>query len=336
MAPDARMQLAVVIPLYNEEATLPELHRRLTDVLQELPTTYEVLFVDDGSTDGTAAMLDEIAEVDPAVAVVHLSRNFGHQQAITAGLDLADGDAVVVMDGDLQDPPELIPQMLARWRQGWDVVYAVRRRRKERWFRRASYYVFYRLLRLVSDVPIPLDAGDFCLLDRAVVTAIRQLPERVRFVRGLRSFVGFRQTSLEYDRPPRYAGKAKYSLAALVRLALDGIVNFSSFPLNLVTCLGLLGALVACGLIVWVLLHALQFQAAPQGWVSTLMVVLFMGSVQLLSLGILGEYLRRIFLEVKGRPPYFIARYVKFRESTPREGAKRLDQQTEARRLRRD
>ena len=240
--------------------------------------------------------------------MLQLSRNFGHQPAVTAGLDHARGRAVVVMDGDLQDPPELVPALVDRWRAGFDVVYAVRRKRKEGAALRLAYALFYRLLGAVSELPIPLDSGDFCLMDRRAVDALRSLPERARFLRGLRAYVGFRQVGLPYEREARAGGRPKYTIRSLTGLAVDGLVSFSAAPLRLVTRLGLASALVALGLLGWALLDALRNRTAPRGWASTIVVVLFMGAVQLISLGIVGEYIRLIFVEVKRRPTYIVGR----------------------------
>jgi dolichol-phosphate mannosyltransferase len=300
-------ELSVVVPLYNEEENLPELHRRLTAVLGSMGLDYEMVLVDDGSTDGMPALLAGLRGSDPRVTALTLSRNFGHQAAVTAGIDHARGRAVVVMDGDLQDPPEVIPDLVERWRGGADVVYAVRRRRKEGVLKRAGYATFYRLLAATSELDIPLDSGDFGLMDRRVVDAMRAMPERRRFVRGLRAFVGFRQEGLEYERAARGSGQPKYTLRALVRLAVDGLVSFSGAPLRLVTYLGLTSAAVAMALTAWVLVDAFTTRTAPAGWASTSLIVLFLGSVQLIGLGIMGEYVRLIFLEVKGRPTYVVA-----------------------------
>jgi dolichol-phosphate mannosyltransferase len=250
--------------------------------------------------------LDALHARDGHVVVVHLSRNFGHQAAVSAGLDQARGQAVIVMDGDLQDPPEVLDQFIQRWREGYEVVYAVRTQRKENLFKRAGYYLFYRLLRWISDLDIPLDSGDFCLMDRRVVEVLRHLPEKVRFVRGLRTFVGFRQIGLPYARDSRAAGQPKYGFRALLRLAIDGLVGFSSYPLTLVNHVAVLSVAAALALTVWVLADACYNRTTPRGWASTMLVVLFMGSIQLLSLGIMGEYLRRIFIETKGRPTYIV------------------------------
>jgi polyisoprenyl-phosphate glycosyltransferase len=299
--------ISVVVPLFNEQENVPELHRRLVQALDILGEPYEILFVDDGSRDQTPRLIDELHEVDPNLSVVRLSRNFGHQPAVSAGLDHASGQAVIVMDGDLQDPPEVIPQFVERWRAGFDVVYAVRRRRKEGAVKRLGYHAFYRILNAISDLDIPLDSGDFCLMDRRVVDALRDVPERARFVRGLRTFVGFRQTGLDYERAAREAGRPKYSLTALLGLAVDGLVSFSSYPLRLVTYLGICAAVLALVLVCWVLIEVMiQIDYLPRGWASLAVIVLFMGAVQLISLGIIGEYIRLIFLESKQRPTYVL------------------------------
>lgn len=299
--------LSVVVPLRNEEATVDELHRRLAATLQAANVSYEIIAVDDGSIDATADRLDDLAIDDDRLIVLHLSRNFGHQAAVSAGIDHARGAAVVVMDGDLQDPPEVVAQLVDVWRAGYDVVYGVRRHRKESWFKRLGYAAFYRIWNAISDLDIPLDSGDFCLMDRRVVDVLAHLPERMRFMRGLRSFVGFRQIGLPYERAARAAGSSKYGLGALVALAIDGLVSFSGYPLRLVTHLGLATICVAFALLAWVLFDAWFSHTAPLGWASTIVVVLFMSSVILFCLGIIGEYLRLIFLEVKQRPTYVVA-----------------------------
>jgi dolichol-phosphate mannosyltransferase len=301
-APD----LSIVVPFFNEEEIVGELYRRLINALDALWLSYELVFVNDGSGDRTPALLDELRLRDPRVVPVHLSRNFGHQSAISAGLAHARGQAVLIMDGDLQDPPEVLGRFIERWREGYEVVYAVRTRRKENILKRAGYYLFYRLLRAVSDLDIPLDSGDFCLMDRKVVDVLNHLPERMRFVRGLRTFVGFRQIGVTYPRAAREAGKPKYTFRALVRLAIDGVIGFSSAPLNLVTYVGLISGGTALVLLAWLPADAWLNDRTPSGWAVVVVVALFMGSLQLLSLGIVGEYVRRIFLEVKGRPTYIV------------------------------
>ena len=302
-------ELSVVVPLYNEEENISSLHERLTRSIGSMGLSYEIVFVDDGSRDATARMIEELAESDPHLTTIQMSRNFGHQPAVSAGLEHATGRAVIVMDGDLQDPPEILPQFVDRWHEGFDVVYAVRRNRKEGLMKRAGYFGFYRLLQAISDLDMPLDSGDFCLMDRRVVDAMKELPERKRFVRGLRTFVGFRQTGLAYERAAREAGKPKYGFAGLLGLAVDGLVSFSDSPLRLVTRLGVFTAFLAVGMTIWILIDAFFQKSAPRGWASLIVVVLYMGSVQLLSLGIIGEYIRLIFLESKGRPTYIIDRY---------------------------
>jgi glycosyltransferase involved in cell wall biosynthesis len=299
-------ELSVVVPLFNEESNVGPLHDRLVASLTPLGMDYELVFVDDGSSDATPRLLGRLRDLDPSVVVIRLSRNFGHQAAVSAGLDRARGRGVVVMDGDLQDPPEVLPQFVERWRGGFDVVYAIRRRRKEGATKRLGYFVFYRIWNAVSDLDIPLDSGDFCLMDRKVVDALNALPERMRFARGLRTFVGFRQSGLDYERDARASGRPKYSLRGLIGLAVDGLVSFSSYPLRLVTYLGIGTATLAVAMMVWVFLDAFTHQTAPRGWASVIVTVLFMGSIQMIGLGIVGEYLRLIFLEVKGRPSYII------------------------------
>jgi polyisoprenyl-phosphate glycosyltransferase len=301
--------VSVAIPLYNEEENVRELHRRLDLALRSLDLPYEIILVNDGSRDGTPRLIEELRRLDRHVVPLHLSRNFGHQAAVSAGIDHARGQAIIVMDGDLQDPPEVLPQFLQKWREGYEVIYAVRQRRKEGRVKRMGYLCFYRILHAISDLDIPLDSGDFCLMDRRVADVLRHLPERMRFVRGLRSFAGFRQVGLPYERAAREAGEPKYNLRALMFLAVDGLVSFSSYPLRLVTYLGFVTICLAMALLIWVLCDALYNRTAPRGWASTLVTVLFMGSIQLFSLGIIGEYIRLIFLESKQRPTYVIRDY---------------------------
>lgn len=303
------VDLSVVIPVHDEAENLAPLLRRLVDALEGLNLTFEVVFVDDGSLDASPQILRALQDGDPRVGVIALSRNFGHQAAVTAGLDHARGRAAVVMDGDLQDPPEVIPSLVDRWRLGFDVAYAIRRNRKESWPKRLGYFGFYRLLGAIAELDIPLDSGDFCLMDRRVVLALNALPERARFVRGLRTFVGFRQVGVPYDRAARHSGKPKYTFRALLGLAVDGIVSFSGYPLRLLTYLGIATATLAIALTAWVFFDAFVHQSAPRGWASVIVAVLFMGSMQMVGLGIVGEYVRLIFLETKGRPSYIVAEH---------------------------
>jgi dolichol-phosphate mannosyltransferase len=301
-------ELSVVVPFFNEQENVTEMYRRLSMVLPTTVSEYELVFVNDGSRDATTAILEDLHRNDARVTVIHLSRNFGHQAAISAGILHARGRCVAVMDGDLQDPPEVLPEFIRMWRSGYGVVYAVRTKRKEGLLKRAAYHTFYRLLALVSDIDIPIDSGDFCVMDRQVVAALNDLPERMRFVRGLRTFVGYKQVGLEYERDARAAGRPKYSFRALMRLAVDGLVSFSTYPLRLAVYTGFATAFFALLLTIWVLADALSKRTAPQGWASTLVIVIFMGSIQLISLGIIGEYLSRIFVESKQRPAFVVAK----------------------------
>jgi dolichol-phosphate mannosyltransferase len=302
----ATPEISVVVPLYNEAENVAELYRRLRTCLDPLWFSFELVLVDDGSADQTPELLDSLQRRDERVVVLHLSRNFGHQAAVCAGIDAARGQAVIVMDGDLQDPPEVFEQLVARWREGFEVVYAVRQKRKENLFKRTAYFLFYRLLRAVSDLDIPLDSGDFCLMDRRVVDVLKHLPERMRFVRGLRTFVGFRQCGVRYERAAREAGDSKYSFAALVRLAMDGLIGFSSFPVTMIAILGILSAGLAMVFTLWFVVGAGLTGTSPPGWAVAAAVVLLMGSFQLMGQGILGAYIRRIFIECKGRPTYIV------------------------------
>jgi polyisoprenyl-phosphate glycosyltransferase len=300
--------LSVVIPIYNEQATISELYRRLTHVLSQnlAELAYEIVFVNDGSTDGSIQILTKLHADDPGVKVVNLSRNFGHQAAITAGLDYAMGGAVICMDGDVQDPPELIPTLVARWRDGNDVVYAVRKLRKEGFIKRGCYAAFYRLLRRLSMVSIPIDAGDFALMDRRVVDCLKALPERSRFIRGLRTWIGFQQIGVEYEREKRFAGTPKYTWPKLVTLAINGLLSFSALPLRIATAFGFMISFCSLlGIIVALYLKLFTDQAIP-GWTATVIPILVLGGIQLLSIGILGEYIAQIFDEVKQRPLYVV------------------------------
>jgi dolichol-phosphate mannosyltransferase len=300
--------LSIVIPIYNEEATILELYRRLTAVLiQSLAEfAYEIVFVNDGSIDGSMHILIKLHSDDPSVKIVNLSRNFGHQAALTAGLDYAKGDVVICMDGDLQDPPEMIPSLIARWKDGNDVVYAVRKVRQEGLVKRLCYAAFYRLLRRVSMVSIPLDAGDFALMDRRVVNCLKAIPERGRFIRGLRTWIGFRQMGVEYEREKRFAGTPKYTWAKLMKLGVDGLLSFSAIPLRIATALGFAISLCSLFGIMVALYFKLFTDNAIPGWTTTVIPILFLGGIQLLSIGIMGEYIAQIFDEVKQRPVYLV------------------------------
>jgi len=300
------MLLSVVIPVLNEHRNIPELARRLRGIL-ESSVGFEVVFVNDGSTDATFELLHQLYEQDKRFKSVHLARNFGHQAAISAGLQAATGDAVVVMDGDLQDAPEAIPEFLARWSEGYDVVYAVRSRRQTSRVKLVAYKAFYRILKAISQMDIPVDSGDFSLMDRKVVDAVNGMPERTRFVRGLRRWVGFRQIGVDVPRDARFAGEPKYNFRRLLRLALDGFFAFSYRPLQIASLLGLVVSAVAMALAV-ALVALKVFHGIPLlGWTSLMVAMLFLGGVQLISLGILGEYVGRIYDEARGRPSYIVA-----------------------------
>ncbi len=331
---DADRLLSVVVPLYNEQSGIATLFDRLFAVLDGMAIRAEVILVDDGSRDRTAELVRQRAEVDPCVKLVQLSRNFGHQAAISAGMDHASGDALVVMDGDLQDPPEEIPKFLAKWREGYDVVYAIRRSRKEGWIKRAAYWMFYRMLRRVSMIEVPPDSGDFGLIDRRVLLLLRMMPERNRFLRGLRSWVGLRQTGVEVDRAKRSAGESKYTMAKLVGLAMDGFISFSYAPLQLATRTGFFISGVGFLFGAWLIVMRLGWAIEVPGWTSLMVVVVFLGGVQLITTGILGEYIGRIYDEVKRRPLYIVAQTTNVEPNASRlEGENRIGVEKVERRL---
>jgi len=309
MSKPASTTLSIIVPIFNEEQVIPELYKRITAVMDEIGESWELVCINDGSSDRSAQMLVDLNKADPRVKLLELSRNFGHQLAITAGLDYAEGDAVVIIDADLQDPPEVIAEMLARWREGYEVVYAVRADRKgESFFKLWTANAFYRLLRSITDVDIPLDAGDFRLMDRQVVHTMRSLRENHRFMRGLSSWVGYKQVGVEYQRAERYAGETKYPIRKMLRLTMDAITSFSYVPLRMATWFGFSLALISLiGILITVGLR-LSGNSAFYGQATTLVAVLFLGGIQLIFLGILGEYLGRIYDEVKGRPLYIVAR----------------------------
>jgi dolichol-phosphate mannosyltransferase len=297
--------VSFLVPCYNEGAVLPETWRRVKAVGEALNQSYEIVLVNDGSTDDTLAQMVELGRHDATLTAVNLSRNYGHQLALSAGLHYCAGERVLIMDADLQDPPELLPQMLALMEQGADVVYAQRRTRPgDEPLKRLACGLFYRLLQRLSDTPIPLDTGDFRLISRRVVELILQMPERHRFIRGMISWVGFRQVPFLYDREKRFAGETKYPLGRLVRLALDGITASSSRPLRLASYAGLLFAAASLLLIVYALYSWWKIGQTPQGWTSLMIAITLMGSVQLFVLGIIGEYLGRLHEQAKGTPPF--------------------------------
>ena len=303
--------LSVVAPLYNEEETLPEFCRRLYKTLSEIGKTWEVIFVNDGSRDRSSRIIESQPSGNGQIKIIEFSRNFGHQAAVTAGIDNAMGSAIIVIDSDLQDPPEIIPKMIRRWEEGIDVIYAVRKERKESWLKRTCYYLFYRLLKFLSDTDIPLDSGDFCLISRPVAEQLSRLKEYRPFVRGLRAWVGFNQEPLEYERDARFAGAEKYSLIKLLRLAFDGLLSFSYFPLRLMLLMGLIVLAAGFADATCICYLRLFNNQLITGTAGLTVLVLFLGGIILLSLGLIGEYIGRLYDEVKGRPNYIIRQIIK-------------------------
>ena len=307
-----RPSVTLVIAAFNEAEALPLLHPRLAAALDAMPDIDgRVLYVDDGSRDSTWDVLQQLAASDPRVALLRLARNFGKEPALTAGLDHVDTDAAIVLDADGQDPPELVPAFVAKWREGYDVVYGTRSRRDgESWFKRFTAAAFYRVMNRLSNIPVPPDTGDFRLVSRRVLDALRQTRERQRFMKGLFAWVGFRQVALAYERAPRIAGRSKFSYWRLWNLALEGITSFSTLPLRMATYIGVLTALVAFGWGSWIIARTLLWGDPVQGWPSLMTVVLFLGGIQLMALGIVGEYLGRTYIEVKQRPLYLVSETV--------------------------
>ena len=302
-----KITYSIVAPIYNEKDNLPELHRRVSEVMDSTGEPWELVLVDDGSSDGSTDMILELAKQDKHVRPVIFARNFGHQIAITAGWDYARGDAVVVIDADLQDPPELVLEMAKKWREGYEVVYAVRAEREgESWFKLWTASLFYRVIYRITDVKIPLDTGDFRLMDRKVVDVLKSMRERHRFPRGMSAWVGFKQVGVEYKRAARVAGETKYPFRKMFRLALNAITGFSYFPLQVATFVGFFSAGLAILAIPVVIYLRASGSQAFFGQATTLIAVLFLGGVQLISLGILGEYIGRLYDEAKGRPLYIV------------------------------
>lgn len=315
------MHYSVIIPVYNEEKVLLETHKGITKVMQSCGESYELIFIDDGSTDNTARLLEQLVDEDDHLRVLELSRNFGHQVAITAGMDYAVGDAVIVIDADLQDPPEVILEMIEKWREGYEVVYGRRiKRRGESFFKRATAAFFYRFLRLLTDVAIPVDVGDFRLLDRKVCDVLKAIREKNRFVRGLVSWVGFRQIAVSYVRERRLVGKTKYPLRKMIRFAVDGMTSFSNKPLKLASLLGVLLAFAGFVYLVYVLYLRIFTEKTIEGWTSIVSLTLIFNGVILIILGIMGEYIGRIYEELKDRPLYIIRKRMGFSQSEPYEG----------------
>jgi len=297
---------SVVIPVFNEEENLAELHARLLKVIRGYGN-YEIIYIDDGCTDRSRSLIEKFCSDNDEVKLISLSRNFGHQPAVTAGLNYALGDVVAVMDADLQDPPEVLPEFFSQWKNGHQVVYAVRQKRREPWYKKAAYFSYYRLLKILAEINIPLDSGDFCVMDRVVVDCLNELPEKNRFIRGIRAWVGFRQIGVTYERHARFSGLPKYNLRKLLRLGYDGIFSFSKQPLVLSMRLGIITTIISFLYIALTLWRKLVYGVQPEGWTSLMIAVLFLGGIQLLMLGVLGEYVGRIFDETKGRPVYIIS-----------------------------
>jgi polyisoprenyl-phosphate glycosyltransferase len=308
---------SIVVPLYNEQDVLPELYRRLRAAVTRLHGPAELVLVNDGSVDGTLAILRAFQFEDKLIRVVSLSRNFGHQAAVSAGLCHAEGEAVAVIDGDLQDPPELLPELFAKLEEGWDVAYGVRRQRRGAIMKRLSYFVFYRLLHRLADIDIPLDAGDFCAMSRRIVDHLNRLPETDRFIRGLRAWVGFRQAGVPYERDRRQAGVPKYTIGKLIQLSLDGLLSFSYAPLRWLAGAGF--ALCAVSFVgILVVLYRYLFTPYVPGYTSIAVLVLFFGGVQLLTGGLIGEYVGRTAQQVKGRPLYVVDELIGFEDTGSR------------------
>jgi polyisoprenyl-phosphate glycosyltransferase len=308
------IKYSIIIPIYNEQENLTELYQRLRLIIDEIEGESELVLIDDGSKDNSLQILEELNQQDSRVHYLSLARNFGHQIAVTAGLNYAQGQATIVMDADLQDPPEIIPELIEKWQQGYHVVYAQRiSRNKENWFKKLMAYCFYRILNRFTDVIIPTDAGDFCLMSREVVNILNSMPEKNRYIRGLRAWVGFPQTAVKFHRDPRFAGDVKYTFAKSLRLGIDGIISLSRKPLKIATYLGLLTALLAILMMILVLFWRL-YQAPNQlvGYAMITIAIFFLGAVQLICLGILGEYIGRIYDEVKQRPIYTVKKAVGF------------------------
>ncbi len=299
-------RISIIIPMYNEERTVRELWRRLSAVLSGINFSREIIFINDGSSDGTLEALKDIAGTEPDIKIVDLSRNFGHPQAVTAGIDMARGDAVVIMDGDLQDAPEAIPRFIERWREGYDVVYAIREKRKENVLKRGAFYLFYRIQRRLVQIDVPIDAGLFSLIDAGVADTLRRMPERNKYLPGLRAYAGFRQTGVPVERNERFEGAPRVTLYRLFGLALDAIFSYSLIPIRIATVMGGIISTVSLAIAVFSLIFRLSTGETLLGWRFGLTTAFFMFGVVLVFLGVIGEYIGRIYEEVKGRPYYVV------------------------------
>ncbi|WP_234736572.1 glycosyltransferase family 2 protein [Tellurirhabdus bombi] len=300
-------QISIVAPLYNERETFPLLVARLNALMDTSPLSIEVVLIDDGSRDNTAQLMQQVALTDARYHCIFLSRNYGHQIALTAGMATARGtEALFVIDGDLQDPPELLPQFYEKYKQGYDVVYAVRKKRKEGFLKKTAYFLFYRFMKSISYVDIPLDSGDFSLISRRVADVLNKMPEESRFIRGMRTWIGFKQVGVEYERDARAAGEAKYTFKMLRKLAYNGIFNFSEFPIKFVTQLGVASIGIAVIYFIQTLIKKYVFNDVPEGFTAMIFLLILFSGVQLIALGLIGEYVLRIFFQTKGRPLYVV------------------------------
>ena len=300
-------EISVIAPIHNEAGNIEILVSRLTASLNSKTENYEIVFVDDGSRDNSAALLEKAARQDSRIKIISFSRNFGHQMAITAGMEFSKGKSIVIIDADLQDPPEIIPQMMAKWQEGFDVVYAVRKQRDgESLVKRITAAVFYRLLKRLTEFDIPVDTGDFRLMDRKVVNAFLSMPERGRYIRGMISWLGFKQTGITYDRAARTEGKTKFTMRKMIRFAFEGITSFSFAPLQFATFLGMTCSAVAFLMLIYVFISKFFDQQVVRGWTSLMAIIIFLGGIQLLMIGILGEYIGRLVTEQKKRPLYIV------------------------------
>lgn len=301
------MEISAIVPSYNEEKNVPLIYKRLTDTLSQISDKYEIIFVNDCSKDSTLSVIKQISEKDSHVKYISFSRNFGHQIAVSAGLDMCKGKAVVIIDGDLQDPPELILEMYKKYQEGYKVVYAKRKTREgETWFKKATAKLFYRFLAAMTSIEIPVDVGDFRLIDKVIVKHLRNMPEKSKYIRGQISWIGYKQTFVEYDRDARLYGKTNYPLKKMLRLAFDGITAFSDKPLKMASAIGIISAILSLLAIVYALISHFIFDSAVSGWTSLIISVLFIGGVQLITIGIIGEYIARINNDVRNRPLYII------------------------------
>ena len=307
--------ISVVVPMYFEEEVAQECYNRLKSVMLQNNINYEFVFVNDGSTDRTMEILSEIAANDYRTKIVNFARNFGHQVAVTAGIAAAKGDAIVIIDADLQDPPEVIPELIAKWEEGYEVVYAKRKQRKgETWFKLLTAKYFYKALNYMSDIDIPKDTGDFRIIDRKVADVFNQMTERNRFIRGMMSWVGFRQTYVEYERDERFAGETKYPLKKMIKFASDGIIAFSTKPLRIVMSIGLLSVLISIAVLLYTITVKIIGKDIQTGWASIMVAVTFFSGIQLLGLGIVGQYIARIYDESKNRPIYIVKETINVEE----------------------